>query len=251
MKHTGILGVLHATDYLDVYGGVDTGENTTFGDQAGDNNGAIAGLFGLGFTALGGNLTGVALSHFGPEVASLGNTQPLGLANANQYFRYENDANVTYHWNDKLATTLELNYIKDENPVYNAPEAWGVAGYIAYTLTDTVTLNARAEAFRDGKGYYVNWFPGNLDFVNAEYGKYNTAVPGPHSTYGEFTVGATWKPAGLPGPIAGLMIRPELRFDQTLGGPNAFSPALNPTTGTWYGKSSGNITLASDFILQF
>lgn len=251
LKHSGILGVLHATDFLDVYGGVDTGVNTTFGDQAGDNNGAVAGLVGFGFTALGGNLTGVALSHFGPETASLGSTQPLGFANANQYFRYENDANVTYKWNDKLSTTLELNYIKDENPAYGAPEAWGVAGYVAYSLTDTVTLNARAEVFRDGKGYFVAWFPGNTDFVNVEYGKYNTAVAGPHSTYGEFTVGATWKPAGLPSPIAGLLIRPELRFDQTLGGPNAFSPALNTSTGTWYGKSSGNVTLASDFVLQF
>ena len=43
LKHTGVLAVLHATDFLDLYGGVDTGVNTTFGDQAGDNNGAVAG----------------------------------------------------------------------------------------------------------------------------------------------------------------------------------------------------------------
>ena len=250
LKHTGVLGVLHATDFLDVYGGVDTGVNTTLG--SGDNNGAIAGLVGFGFTAVGGNLTGVALSHFGPENPSYIPGTQEGVPNANHYFRYENDANVTYKWNDKLSTTLELNYIKDENPYYNAPEAWGVATYLAYSLTDTVTLNARAEVFRDGKGYYVAWFPGNEDFVNSEYGKSNTAVPGPHTTYGEFTVGATWKPSGLPAPIAGLLIRPELRFDQTVGGgPSAFSPAYNSATGSWYGKSSGNITLASDFILQF
>ncbi len=258
LKHTGILGVLHATSSLDVYGGIDTGVNTTFGNQAGDNNGAIGGLFGFGFTALGGNLTGVALSHFGPENASLGSSQPWGYSNANHYWRYENDANITYKWNDKLSTTLELNYIKDENPDLvsssgsaKAPEAWGVAGYLAYTLTDTVTLNVRGEVFRDGKGFYVAWFPGNTDFVNAQYGKYNTSVSGPHSTYGELTVGATWTPAGLPSAISGLMIRPEIRFDQTLGGPAAFSPAYNTSTGTWYGKSNGNVTFASDFILQF
>lgn len=248
LKHAGILGVLHATDYLDVYGGVDTGVNTTFG--SGDNNGAAAGLFGFGFTALGGNLTGVALSHFGPENASLNSSQPWGLPNANQYFRYENDANVTYKWTDKLATTLELNYIKDENPLTQKAEAWGIAGYLAYSLTDTVTLNARAEVFRDGKGFYVAYFPGNTDYVNVEYGKPNSAVFGPHSTYGELTLGATWKPTGLPKVINGLAIRPEIRFDQTLGGPAAFSPTYSNATG-WYGKSNGNVTFASDFILQF
>ena len=256
LKHTGVLATLHATDFLDVYGGIDTGENTTFGDQAGDNNGTIAGLAGFGFTALGGNLTGIALTHFGPENPSYGTTQPYGYGNANQYFRYENDANVTYKWNDKLSTTLELNYIKDTNPTLyttngpvNGPEAWGVAGYLAYTLTDTVTLNTRAEVFRDGKGFYVNYFPGNTDFVNAQYGKYNTSVAGPHSTYGELTVGATWKPSGLPKLISGLMVRPEIRFDQTLGGPNAFNG--NIVNGRYVGTDAGSVTFASDFILQF
>ena len=95
LKHTGVLAVLHATDYLDLYGGVDTGVNTTFGAGQGDNNGTVAGLFGFGVTLLGGNLTGVALSHIGPENASLSSSQPLGLYNANHYLRYENDAYVT------------------------------------------------------------------------------------------------------------------------------------------------------------
>jgi hypothetical protein len=240
LKHSGVLAVLHATDTLDLYGGVDGGENDTFGDQQGNNDGAVDGLFGFGFTLLGGNLTGVALSHIGPENPSLGKYQPLGLYNANHYYRYENDAYVTYKWNDKLSTTTEFNYIKDENPLINAPEGWGIAQYAAYTLTDTITLNARAEVFRDGKGFWVAYFPGTLDYVNAEYGKYNTAVAGPHATYGEITVGTTWKP-DLPKPIGGLLIRPELRYDTTLAGPNAFNG----------GKDRGSFTIATDFVLSF
>ncbi len=240
LKHSGVLAVLHATDYLDLYGGVDTGVNTTFGAGQGDNNGTVAGLFGFGVTLLGGNLTGVALTHIGPENASLSSTQPLGLYNANHYMRYENDAYVTYKWNDKLATTTEFNYIKDDNPLIGAPDAWGIAQYAAYTLTDTITLNARAEVFRDGKGFYVGYFPAPLDYVNAEYGKFNTAIAGPHATYGEITLGTTWKP-NLPKPISGLLIRPELRYDSTLAGPNAFND----------GKDRGSFTIATDFVLTF
>jgi hypothetical protein len=240
LKHFGVLAVLHATDTLDLYGAVDGGENTTWGDQQGNNDGAADGLFGIGFTLLGGRLTGGALSHFGPENPSLGKNQPLGLYNANHYFRYENDAYATYKWTDKLSTTTEVNYIKDENPLINAPEGWGIAQYVAYTLTDTITLNARAEVFRDGKGFWVNYFPGNLDYVNAEYGKSNTAVTGPHATYGEITLGTTLKP-DLPKPVSGLLIRPELRYDTTLAGPNAFNN----------GKDKGSFTIATDFVLSF
>jgi len=62
-------------------------------------------------------------------------------------------------------------------PADQRPEAWGIAQYVAYSLTDTITLNARGEVFRDGKGFFVAYFPGNLDFVNAQYGKPNTASP--------------------------------------------------------------------------
>jgi hypothetical protein len=41
-KHTGALTVTHLNDVVDVYAGVDTGTNTTFG-RLGDNNGRSAG----------------------------------------------------------------------------------------------------------------------------------------------------------------------------------------------------------------
>ncbi len=237
LKHTGVLALLHASDALDLYGGVDTGENTTLGN--GDNNGAAAGLFGFGLTLLGGRLTATALSHIGPENPELSASRPLGLPDANRYNRYENDAYVTYKWTDALSTTTEFNYIRDDHPLVRA-EAWGVAQYVAYTLTDTVTLNGRGEIFRDGKGFFVAAFPGPFDFVNAESGRPNTAVAGPHATYSEVTFGLTYKPS-LPKPVSGLLIRPELRYDSTLGGQKAFNN----------GKDSHSVTIASDVVLTF
>ena len=251
LKHAGVLSILHAADFLDIYAGVDTGVNTSFGD--GDNNGTVSGVFGFGLTLLGGSLTATALTHIGPEVASWRTDQPGGYGNANHYNRYLNDAYATYKVDDKLTVTTELNYAKEENPlatVYKGgAEAWGIAEYLAYTVSDTVTANARAEVFRDGKGYFVAYFPGNMDFVNFEEGRHNTATAAslPHATYSEITVGVTWKPADLPKPIAGLSIRPELRYDTTLGGERSYG-AYNP------GKSdptTNSVTISTDFILAF
>ena len=243
LKHTGVLAILHTTDFLDIYGGVDTGVNTTLG--SGDNNGTVSGLAGLGLTLLGGNLTVTALTHFGPEMPSLTSGQPWGFTNANHYNRYLNDAYATYKWNDKLTTTTELNYAKEENPWVGAPEAWGIAQYVAYTLSDTLTLNGRAEFFRDGKGFFVGAFPGNLDYLNLEAGRPNTSIGGFHTSYFEATVGATWKPE-LPKPISGLMIRPELRYDADVAGPNTFG---NNGRNTKFNSSA--VTIASDFVLTF
>ena len=49
-KHTGALTVTHVNDMLDVYAGIDTGTNTTFG-PLGDNNGAIGGIGGFNLTS--------------------------------------------------------------------------------------------------------------------------------------------------------------------------------------------------------
>ena len=46
-KQTGGYAVWHASGLIDLYGGVDTGEQTTIGPY-GDNNGAVAGMGGIG-----------------------------------------------------------------------------------------------------------------------------------------------------------------------------------------------------------
>ena len=65
-KHTGALAVTHVNSMLDIYAGADTGTNTTFG-PLGENNGAVGGIAGFNLTFLDGNLTILALTHFGPE----------------------------------------------------------------------------------------------------------------------------------------------------------------------------------------
>ena len=51
-KHTGGLAMTHVNDMLDIYAGIDTGTNTTFG-PLGDNNGAIGGIGGFNLTLHG------------------------------------------------------------------------------------------------------------------------------------------------------------------------------------------------------
>ena len=61
------------------------------------------------------------------------------------------------------------------------------------------------------------------------------------TTYGALTVGVTYKPADLPAPITGLLIRPEVRWDTDLGGARAFNS----------NKDNSPFTIASDIVLTF
>ena len=85
---------------------IDTGTNTTFG-PLGDNNGAIGGIGGFNLTLLGGNLTILALTHFGPEDATRA-LSPIGV-NANGQWRFYNDLIVTWKASDALTLVTETN----------------------------------------------------------------------------------------------------------------------------------------------
>lgn len=230
----GGLGVAHVTPFLDVYFGADTGSNTTFG--AGDENGAAAGTAGLGFTFLDGNLTLLALTHFGPE------NPTKTVPGANGSFRYFNDTVLTYKATDKLSLTTEVNLIRDD--AFGA-NAYGAAQYVSYALNDHVALNARAEVYRDDSGFFVAGFRGYHDFANFQLGNPVAGVVavGP-ATYGEATLGLTWKPT-LPAAVSdyttGLMIRPEVRYDRTLTTTNAYNNR----------SDRGVFTFAADFVLGF
>jgi hypothetical protein len=235
-KQTGAYGILHVTPELNIWAGLDTGVNTTL-PVSGDNNSAVAGMFGFGLTLMGGNLTVLALSHIGPENANQRPSQPLGIPNANSEYRFLNDIVVTYKHNDKLTFTTELNYIKDD---FWRSEAYGLAQYATYALSETLALNGRAEVYRDNKPFFVGVFPGTKDYVNAQYGRPNTSFTLPRTTYGEITLGVTWKP-DLPKPVAGLLVRPEIRVDSSLNGTRPYND----------GKDGMALTMATDFILQF
>ena len=147
---------------------------------------------------------------------------------------------VTYKYSDTLAFTTELNYIKDDG--FRA-EGYGAAQYVAYTLSDTVTLNARAEIWRDNTNFFVSTPVNNLDYVNLERGyspaNFYTALR--PTTYSAITVGATYKPSGLPSLISGLLLRPELRYDRTLSNSRPFDD----------GRDKGSVTIATDAVLTF
>ena len=228
---TGVLTTTHATPWLDIYFGLDSGENTTFDRGHGDDNGAAAGTAGLGLNLLGGKLTVLALTHIGPENPS--RTVP----GAGSYNRYENDLITTYKATDKLTLTNELNLIRDN---FAEATGLGVAQYAAYALTGTLTLNARAEVFRDDKGFFVAADPAGNSYVRSELGLPTQTISAGAATYSEFTLGATWKPA-VPAPLGTLMVRPEIRYDQTLSNAKAFNDQT----------SRHAVTAATDIILGF
>lgn len=242
-EHTGGLVVAHVNDTLDLYGGLDTGTNTTFGPH-GDNNSALGGIGGFNLTLMGGNLTILALTHAGPDQST------LVVPNADGYWRYYNDAVITYKASDALTLVTELNWVRDDYGfAKKTVNAFGAAEYAAYTLTDTLTLNGRAEIFRDDNNFFVASFAGNNDPVRAEQGLALLSpvyvAPGGNTTYGELTAGVTWKPP-VPDVISGLLIRPEVRWDHALTGNNPFNQNKAGKDGT-----NDNFTIAADAVLTF
>ena len=245
-KHTGVLTTSHVNPMLDVYLGVDTGSNTTFG-PLGENNSAVAFLGGVNLTLMDGALTVLALTHIGPENASRA-LSPAGF-NADGYYRYYNDIVITYKSSPQLTLTTELNWIRDDFGATgfaggrpSSANGFGIAQYASYTLNDNLTLNARAEVYRDDNNFFVAGFGANNGFDQFQKGFATPVTTALHATtYGEITLGVTFKPADMPAPISGLLIRPEVRYDHDLGGARAFNS----------NKDNGSFTIASDVVLTF
>jgi len=240
-KHTGGLAVTHVNDILDVYAGIDTGTNTTFG-PLGDNNGAIGGLGGFNFTLMGGQLTILALSHFGPEDATRA-LSPLGV-NANGQWRFYNDILVTYKATDSLTLVTEANLIRDNyGPFGQGANGFGLAQYASYALTETVNLNGRIEYWRDDHNFFVASFPSNSGPVALQQGfavPYLHVAPGANTTYGALTFGVTWKPP-VPAPITGLLVRPEIRWDHAFTNNRPFNAQTD----------NNSFTIGMDAVLTF
>lgn len=248
-KHTGIITVLHATPLVDLYFGFDTGVNNTIGD--GDVNGRLKFHGGVGLNLLGGNLTVLATTHIGPENAKLAVQNGILPPGADTKNRYLNDISTTWKLNDKFQLLNDLNYIEDDCQAIGAngttrcttARAYGVAQYGVYQLNDIFTLVGRAEVWRDEEGAFVTQFNNNGDPVRAEEGlpTVGTTYSGLRTTYGGFTAGVNIKPP-VTIPMGGsFLIRPEVRYDTSL---NNTKPFGDNTKGS-------QVTVASDFILQF
>ena len=247
-KHTGALTVSHVSPMLDIYAGIDTGANTTFG-PLGENNGAVGGIAGFGLNLMDGKLTILALTHFGPE-NSTRLLSPLGV-NANGQWRFFNDIVVTYKATEALTLVTEANWVRDNYGLNGrAVNGFGVAQYASYALSDTVALNARAEVWRDDNNFFVASFSGNSDPIRFQQGLPTLspvyAAPGTNTTYGSLTLGITYKPT-LPAPVTGLMIRPEIRWDHAFTGNKPFNQ--NPPSNTK--GTNDSFTIGADFVLSF
>jgi hypothetical protein len=196
-----------------------------------DNNSSLAFEGGLGLNLLDGNLTTVALTHIGPETP-----------HNNHDWRYLNDVTTTWKVTKQFTSITDLNLIYDAGA--NA-YGYGFAQYFTYSVNDWLQLGIRGEIWRDEKGFYVAQFRANNDFIHIERGDTIPFDPsnlsGGETTYLEVTGGVTIKPP-MPKPVAGLLIRPEVRYDRALT--DRFKPfEQNTSRDQW--------TIGFDAVLQF
>jgi Putative beta-barrel porin-2, OmpL-like. bbp2 len=224
-NHIGALFTLHTNSWLDLMAGVTRGVNTSIDD----NNDSLAFHGGFGLNLNGGKLVIAASTHIGPETP--GNDHDL---------RYLSCVTTTWKITDKWTSITDLNYALDE--VTDA-EAFGVAQYFTYSVTNSLTVGVRAEVFRDSQGFYVASFADPHDPMRALGGMPvidPRTVGGGSTTYGAISLGVNIKPS-MPKPIAGLTVRPEIRYDRSLNGTRPFNDS----------KDRDQFTAAVDFVLTF
>ncbi len=243
LKYTGIMTETHLSPLVDLYLGIDSGVNTFLGSGGGANDNKLHfhGGFGLNYKTV----TVLATTQIGPEDYGYDLAGKLVGSSKN---RYLSDVVVTWHVNDKLTSTTDINYIYDEGGFGFGPGAsgGGVTEYLTYPVSPTVTLGARGEIWRDDHNFITAGFHGNNDFINFEGGyaplaQGLSAVSNSNATFAEFTFGLNYKPAGLPKMIDGLTFRPEIRYDALL------------THGFAYdaGTKSHQVTIGFDIVAPF
>jgi hypothetical protein len=228
-NNTGFQSALHVNKYLDLYGGINRGVNMSLAD----NNASIAFEGGIGLNLLDGNLTTLAITHVGPE--DPGN---------NHDYRYLNDMTTTWKITKNFTSITDLNLIYDSTG--NGKWGGGGAQYFTYSINDWLQVGFLGEIWRDAEGFYVAQFRANNDFLHiALQGRHVPFDPsnlgGGNTTYLGLTWGVTIKPP-LPKPFAGLLIRPEVRYDRALT--TSFKPFEQNT-------SRDQVTLGFDAILEF
>jgi hypothetical protein len=205
-NHTGALVTLHATKALDLMAGVTRGVNTSIDD----NNHALSFHGGFKFTAGEGNVF-AGSTHIGPE--STDNDTDL---------RYINDLALTVQISEKLSSTTEFNYIRDEEA---DADGYGVAQYFTYLINKRLSASIRGEVWRDDKGFYVAQYANSVDAVRSFAGQSTVdprSIAGNRTTYGALTIGLDIK-VTVPEPLTGLRIRPELRVDRSFNDKKAFN----------------------------
>lgn len=233
----GITATMHVTDKMDWIVGIDAGNSTTFGKYG--NNSRPKGTFGFAWNnLLDGKLNMHILGRFGPQ----GNngrtlTSPDGYWTsagvgkiANQKMQYNADFLATYHLNKKMSVTVDGTYLHDD---LMRDDVYGVSTYFAYDINPSLTFNARGEVFRDNTGAVTIEYSSFTSFTKAITNKpfpYYAAEP---TTYGELTVGATYRPDFINKHVSfgAFSFRPEIRLDKSLNGTHPFNRA--PAAGEY------------------
>ena len=174
-KHTGVLTTSHVNSHAGCLSGRRHRDPIRPSGHSVRTTAPSAFLGGVNLTLMDGNLTVLALTHIGPENASRA-LSPAGF-NANGYFRYFNDVVVTYKATTTLTLTTELNWVRDDFGATgfrtgkpSPSNGFGVAQYASYTLSDTLTLNGRAELYRDDNNFFVAGFGANNGFDQFQKG---------------------------------------------------------------------------------
>jgi hypothetical protein len=206
-NHTGALATVHVNKWIDLYGGITRGVNTSIEDN--NDNPSFAG--GIGLNLLDGKLTLLAATSIGPETP-----------NDNHDQRYLNCMTTSWKITDKLTSITDLNYTHDAGA---DADCYGVAQYFTYAINSWLTAGLRGEIFRDDTGFYVASYADNHDPMRTLEGAPTLdprTVGGGKTTYGAVTLGLNIKPS-VPKPAASLAIRPELRFDRALNGTHPFN----------------------------
>ncbi len=224
-NHTGALATFHATKWLDLMAGITRGVNTSIDD----NNDALAFHGGIGLNFNEGKIVVAASTHIGPETP-----------NNNHDQRYLSDITTTWKITDKLTSITDLNYALDE---VSDAQAYGIAQYFTYAINNWLTAGIRGQIFWDDDGFYVVSFANTHDPMRALEGEPTIdprTVGGGKTTYGAITAGVNIKPP-MPKPLAGLAIRPEIRYDCSLNDTRPFNNSMD----------RDQFTAGIDFIVTF
>jgi hypothetical protein len=240
-QNTGFLSITHLTSTVDLYFGLDTGANQWLGSAGGGLNNStwLHGQAGFALNNLAdGKVNLTALTHIGPE-----NPKRVFGSSADSALRYFNDAFGTWRVTDKLLLATELNYIHDD---LLRASAYGGAQYLVYTIDDHWSAGIRGEVYRDNNGAFVASFRKPFDFINSARGLPTSpggVVGGGRTTYGALTLGVNFRP-DMPDMLKafkGLVIRPEVRFDDALNGTKPFVDS----------KQGHQVTIGADVVVPF
>jgi len=252
----GILSTTHLTGHLDWILGIDAGNSTTFGGAG--NNSRPKGYVGFAFAHLmHGKLDGHAIAHLGPQGNNgLPRTSPDGWTSAgigkaaNGKMLYNGDILLTYHFNDKLAATLNGTYLHDD---ITRNDTYGVTSYLAWDINPSLRLNLRGEIFRDNTGAMIAAYVSTTSYTdmlrNAPY-PYYTALP---TTYGALTAGLTYTPDFVNRhlKLGKFVFRPEIRLDKSLNGTKPFNRAATVEDPVVRNGTSNMLWFSCDAIWTF